>query len=109
MNAEQLRHIALGMDDVEECQPFGEAAIVYKVAAKIYMILGIDDVPVSITLKCNPARSLELRAAHQYIVPGYHMNKRHWNTIYMEPGADGGLIRELISHSYSLVAPKKPK
>lgn len=107
MHAEQIRELALSLGEVEECSPFGPSAIVYKIAGKMFLLLSIDDLPLSINVKCHPDRSIELRAAHSWIIPGYHMNKKHWNTINLEPGADTALVRELIQHSYSLVAPKK--
>lgn len=107
MHAEQIRELALGLGAVEECTPFGPDNLVYKIAGKMFMLMSIDDMPISINLKCDPDRSVELRAAHSYIIPGNHMNKKHWNTITMEYDADERLVRELIHHSFSLVAPKK--
>jgi predicted DNA-binding protein (MmcQ/YjbR family) len=88
--------------------PFDEQTLVFKVLGKIYALTDVD-LFESINLKCDPARALELRAAYPEIEPGYHMNKKHWNTVSMQGGLSDELILDLINHSYRLVVETLPK
>lgn len=99
----------LSKPGTEESMPFGPDALVYKVGGKIFAIAVADEFPARINLKCDPERALELRDRHQSILPGYHMNKKHWNTILLDGSIPPSLLRELIDHSYSLVCPKRKK
>lgn len=92
-----------------ETTPFGPDALVYKVGGKMFALTVPDDFPARINLKCDPERSLELRDAYDAITPGYHMNKRHWNTVLLDGSVPTGLVRELIDHSYDLVRASLPK
>lgn len=87
--------------------PFGEQAAVYKVAGRIFAIVGLDRTPTPVTLKCDPEHSEALRAEHAAIIPGYHMNKRHWITLTLDGSLAQTLVAELIEDSYDLVAPRK--
>lgn len=89
--------------------PFDETARVYKVAGKMFALIGEDNDPLRINLKCDPADALALRAAHKTIIPGYHMNKKHWNTLILDGSLPEPLVFELIDHSYQLVVAKLPK
>ncbi|MEJ7659325.1 MAG: MmcQ/YjbR family DNA-binding protein [Hymenobacter sp.] len=80
----------------------------FKVGGKLFALTNIDTFG-SINLKCDPARAVELREAHDYVLPGYHMNKQHWNTVLIGTGAPVGQLRELIDHSYELVLTSLPK
>lgn len=89
---------------VEETFPFNETTLVLKVMGKMYALTNIHEIPMRINLKCDPNRSIELRENHPEIIPGFHMNKKHWNTIIVGEGnLDQKLIYELIDHSYELV------
>nr|WP_256534199.1 MmcQ/YjbR family DNA-binding protein [Lewinella sp. JB7] len=96
---------------VTETLPFGPDTLVMKVAGKMFALTGLDETDFRLNLKCDPERALQLRDRYpDVIVPGCHMNKKHWNTIYVERGdlADD-LVRELIDHSYDLVVASLPR
>ena len=85
--------------------PFGEQTAVYKVAGKIFAVVGLERIPPQITLKCDPEYGELLRAEHAAIAPGYHMNKRHWITVTLDGSLAPTTIVELIEDSFDLVAP----
>ena len=89
--------------------PFGEQAAVYKVAGKVFAIVGLDRTPPQITLKCDPEHSEALRSEYASIIPGYHMNKRHWITVTLDGSLAQTLVDELIEDSHDLVAPRRRK
>lgn len=93
----------LAKPGAEETTPFGPDALVYKVAGKMFALASPDAFPSSINLKCDPDRAELLRAEHPAITPGYHMSKRHWNTVVLDGSLPSALVRELIDHSYDLV------
>lgn len=99
----------LSKSGVEESTPFGPDILVYKVAGKIFAIASPDDVPARINLKCDPQRAIELREQYEAIIPGFHMNKKHWNTLILDGSLPPKLLRELIEHSYQLVVSKARK
>ncbi|WP_018970747.1 MmcQ/YjbR family DNA-binding protein [Rubritalea marina] len=103
MHADELREYLIAKPHSEECSPFGDEVLVYKLGGKIFAILGFDGGEMRCNLKCDPDRALELRDTHAFIIPGYHMNKRHWNTLLMGPGVDAAIIAELVDHSYELI------
>lgn len=110
MYAEDIRTYALSKDNVEEGTPFGEETLVYKVNGKIFLLLSLDSDPVSFNVKCDPDLAMELRESYAFVKPGYHMNKKHWNTIQVEGSVKPKQLKEWIDHSYDLVAhPKKKK
>ena len=88
--------------------PFGPETLVFRVAGKIFMLAPLDE-PGTINLKCDPERAIELRERYEGIVPGYHMNKRHWNTVDVTGSVPRKLLVELIDHSYELVRASLPK
>ncbi|HSN62142.1 MAG TPA: MmcQ/YjbR family DNA-binding protein, partial [Ferruginibacter sp.] len=101
------RSYALQFDDVTEGFPFGEDTLVYKVDNKIFLLLALDEAALSMNVKCDPEKALELREEYpDQILPGYHMNKKHWNTIIVG-GLKTTLIKQMIEDSYNLVAKKK--
>ena len=107
MNAEEIRNYALEKKDVLETFPFGEGVLVFKVNNKIFLLLSITEETVSINLKCDPDKASELREEYpDVIIPGYHMNKKHWNTIYPLL-IKKSLVMEMIDDSYNLVINKK--
>jgi predicted DNA-binding protein (MmcQ/YjbR family) len=82
--------------------PFDQEVRVYRVAEKIFALM-VDKQPLSINLKCNPMYALELRSIYASVILGYHMNKKHWNTVMVEGDVDEKLLKELIDHSYTLI------
>ncbi|MBK1831573.1 MmcQ/YjbR family DNA-binding protein [Verrucomicrobiaceae bacterium R5-34] len=86
-----------------ETTPFGPQALVYKVMGKMFALTDPDEYPPFVNLKCDPDRALELRDEHEAVKPGYHMSKRHWNSVYLDGTLAPELIRELIDYSYDLV------
>ena len=107
MNAEEVRQYCLSKNQVAESFPFGASALVFKVAGKMFALLNLE-FPLSINLKCDPEKALELREHHPEITPGYHMNKKHWNTVAIEDFFDMELLKSMIDHSYNLVVEKLP-
>jgi len=103
MFADEARDLLLAQPAAEEGTPFGPEVLVYKVGGKMFATLSPEDVPARTNLKCDPERAIDLRDEHESILPGYHMNKRHWNTLVLDQTLSEKLIRELIEHSYSLV------
>jgi predicted DNA-binding protein (MmcQ/YjbR family) len=94
----------MNLKGVEETFPFGPDTLVYKVYGKVFAITGLDEEEFSVNLKCDPERAIELREEFpDQIIPGWHMNKKHWNTVYFENGMNHHLLIELINHSYNLV------
>ncbi len=106
MNIETIREYCLSKDDVEECLPFGPDTLVYKVNGKVFLLMGMDNVQLSFNIKCNPEKALELREQYHAVQPGYHMNKKHWNTIVVDGSVKSDLLREWIDDSYNLVKKK---
>jgi predicted DNA-binding protein (MmcQ/YjbR family) len=104
MDLESLRTYCLSKTGVTESTPFGDDILVYKVMEKAFILAGIDSFPPSFNAKCDPEYAIELRESHpQHILPGYHMNKKHWNTIIMDGELPEPLTRGLIDQSYELV------
>lgn len=108
MNIDLLREYCLSKKGVTEELPFGPDTLVYKVMGKLFALCGVDDVPGSCNLKCDPERAQELREKYPSIIPGYHMNKKHWNTIVWDGSISDQLLMELIDHSYNLVVASLP-
>lgn len=106
MSLDLLRDYALAKPDVEETLPFGPDVLVFKVSGKVFLLILLDSHPLQFNAKCDPDRALELREAYASILPGYHMNKTHWNTVILDGSVPITLVRELIDHSYELVRPK---
>ncbi|MEM8508082.1 MAG: MmcQ/YjbR family DNA-binding protein [Bacteroidota bacterium] len=109
MNVEALREYCLVKKGVSETFPFDGDTLVFKVMDKMYALLPLERQPTQLNLKCDPDRAIELRETYDgAILPGYHMNKKHWNTIYTEQ-VDPQLLMQLIDHSYELVVAKLSK
>ncbi len=103
MTLPDLIEHCLAKKGAEETTPFGPDVLVYKVCGKMFALTVPDDVPPRVNLKCDPDRALELRDKYDAIIPGYHMNKRHWNTVCLDGTLPDDLVRDLIDHSYDLV------
>ncbi|MES2330906.1 MAG: MmcQ/YjbR family DNA-binding protein [Bacteroidota bacterium] len=110
MNIEQLQEYCLQKADVEETLPFGPDTLVYKVNGKVFLLTGLESHPLQFNVKCDPDRAIELREEFpEHVLPGYHMNKKHWNTIIVDGTIPQKMLREFIDHSYELVRDKKKK
>jgi predicted DNA-binding protein (MmcQ/YjbR family) len=107
MNIESLREYCLSKPGAEETMPFGPDTLVFKVNGKIFLLTGMDDEPLSFNVKCDPDKAIELREQFACVLPGYHMNKKHWNTIIVDGSVPSKQIKEWIDDSYSLVKGKK--
>ena len=103
MNADDLRRCCLGKPGALEDFPFGEQVSVFKVAGKMFALSDLDGMPLEVSLKCDPELAQALRAQHPAIRAGYHLNKRHWNTVTMDGTIDDDEIEEMIQDSYDLV------
>lgn len=113
MNVEEFRDYCLAKKHVTESFPFDKETLVFKVADKMFALIGLEQKPSRVNLKCNPEKSIELREQYPEIYAGYHMSKKHWNTLIIEGNLTNKLIKELVDHSYNLVvqgmAKKKQK
>ena len=109
LNAETIREYCLEKVDTTEGFPFGEDTLVLKVNDKIFCLIGLDEQPLRINLKCNPDLVDELRAEFEAVLPGYHMNKKHWNTVVIDGTIQDKQIKEFIDWSYDLVKSKGRK
>ena len=104
MNIEALHEYAISKPNTEACFPFGEETLVFKVNEKIFLLASLDSFPLQFNVKCNPDKALELREQFpDTVLPGYHMNKKHWNTVYVDGRLSAGQLQEFIRHSYDLV------
>lgn len=110
MNVETIRDYCLAKDGAEESMPFGETTLVFKVNTKMFLLLSLgNNGPVSFNVKCNPELAEELREKYDAVQPGYHMNKKHWNTVIVDGSVPDGLLKEWIDLSYDLVKGKPKK
>ena len=108
MDIEQLREYILQKPSVTEGFPFGEDTLVFKVNEKIFLLTGLNSNPLQFNVKCDPDKAIELREEFpESILPGFHMNKKHWNTIVVDGAVPKKLLKEMIDHSYDLVSKKK--
>ena len=108
MNIEMYREYCLSLQGTSESMPFDDKTLVFKVMGKMFALRGIENFE-SINLKCNPERAIELREKYSCVLPGYHMNKKHWNTVRVNEELSDEQILELTKHSYDLVVAKLPK
>jgi len=109
MDVESFREYCLAKPGTRESTPFGEDVLVFKVAGKMFALAALDEVPATVNLKCDPDLALELRDQYEQVRPGYHMNKKHWNTVEIESGIPEAELRRMIDHSYELVVKSLPK
>ena len=106
MDYESARAYCLAKVEASEGYPFGVGTLVFKVAGRMFALLREDGEPLSMNLKCDPEDALALRDQYETITPGYHMDKRHWNTLVLDGSLSDDLVRELIDHSYNQVVQK---
>jgi predicted DNA-binding protein (MmcQ/YjbR family) len=109
MDLAQFREYCLSKARATEGTPFGPDVLVFKVGGKMFALATIDEVPIRVNLKCDPDLGLELRDRYEQVTQGYHMNKKHWNTVEIEDGIPDAELRKMIDHSYDLVASSLPK
>lgn len=109
MNYDQVRNYFLSKEGSYEDFPFGEGVAVFKVAGKMFGLLRCDNSIMNINVKCSPDKALALRDLYHSIIPGYHMNKKHWNTIIVDGGLPDKLIEAQIDQSYELINEIIPK
>jgi predicted DNA-binding protein (MmcQ/YjbR family) len=109
MDLAQFREYCLSKPCATEGMPFGPAVLVFKVSGKMFALATLDEVPITVNLKCDPDLALELRDRYEQVTPGYHMNKKHWNTVEIEGGIPDSELRKMIDHSYDLVTKKLRK
>lgn len=104
MYVDQIRDYCLSLPDVEESMPFGPNHVVFKTYNKMFLLVGLDELPIRFNVKCDPAIALLLREQFpDSVFPGWHMNKKHWNTIYVNGHLPDALLIDFIYSSYSLV------
>ena len=109
MNIEEFHAYCLSKKGVEETFPFDEVTLVFKVMGKMFALTGLNSEEFTVNLKCDPERAIELREEYEAVRPGYHMSKKHWNTVHFESDLEDDFLRELIDHSYDLVVKKLKK
>lgn len=109
MQVDEIRDYCIALPEVEETLPFGPDVLVFKVKGKIFLLLSLDADPVQFNVKCDPVMAEELREHYTCVIPGYHMNKKHWNTIIVDGSVKNALLKEWIQHSYHLVHKKSKK
>jgi predicted DNA-binding protein (MmcQ/YjbR family) len=107
MDIESLREYAVKKPGAEEGFPFGESVLVFKVKGKIFLLLPLDEDVVQFNVKCDPEKALEWREQYDAVQPGYHMNKKHWNTVIVDGTLNNKQLKEMIDDSYNLVSKKK--
>lgn len=110
MDIETFRNYCLQKKAVIEELPFGPDTLVFKIGSKIFALVSLDEIPLRVNLKCDPEKAISLREEYPNLVlPGYHMNKKHWNTVVLTGNLSESLCFELIDHSYNLVLQSLPK
>jgi predicted DNA-binding protein (MmcQ/YjbR family) len=108
MDLASFREYCLSKPGATEDTPFGEDVLVFKVGGKMFGLAPLDEVPATANLKCEPDLALELRDRYEQVRPGYHMNKKHWNTVEIDSGMPDTELRKMIDHSYELVVEGLP-
>ena len=108
IDAAELRELCLAFPGSAETFPFGPKTSVFKVAGKIFALSQLAEHPLRVSLKCEPELAEQLRGAHPAVLPGYHLNKRHWNTVIIDDSIPEQMIRDMIEDSYDLVVSKLP-
>lgn len=108
MTPEELKSVCLSFAGAREEFPFDEVNSVFKVAGKIFALSRLNGVPLRISLKCDPGLAIQLRTNYPSITGGYHLNKRHWNTVVLDGSVPDQLLRDMIEDSYDLVVAGLP-
>lgn len=103
MNLESLRDFCLKLPGVKEDLPFGPDSLVFKVMGKMFLLAPLDEPKLSFNVKCEPEKAEELRATYDDVLPGYHMSKKHWNTVHVNGSIPNDILFEWVKDSYNLV------
>ncbi|MBS1607707.1 MAG: MmcQ/YjbR family DNA-binding protein [Bacteroidetes bacterium] len=109
MDIESLRNYCLKKKAVTEELPFGPDTLVFKVKGKVFLLTSLDTEVLQFNVKCDPDKAVELRERYDAVQPGYHMNKKHWNTVIVDGRLSQQLLKEMIDDSYNLVVESLPK
>ena len=109
MNIEDLREYCISLPHVEESFPFDDETLVMKIGGKMFAYIPLEKTDACINLKCDPELAIELREKYNSVQPGFHMNKTHWNTVFVTTEISENQIKKWIKHSYDLVKAKLPK
>jgi predicted DNA-binding protein (MmcQ/YjbR family) len=109
MDIETLREYCLAKKAVTESFPFGEDTLVFKVLNKMFLLVSLSANPLQFNAKCDPDKAIELREQYDTVQPGYHMNKKHWNTVIAGGSLSNALLKEMIDDSYNLIVESLPK
>lgn len=109
MNVEDIRDYCISKDFITESTPFDEVTLVFKVGGKMFALLPLDEIQLSVNLKCDPEKAVALRELYPAVTPGYHMNKSHWNTVFIDGTIEKKLILQWIDDSYQLVLNSLPR
>ena len=109
MTAKALRKLCLGFAGAVEERPFSPETSVFKVEGKIFAITALERTPLKLSLKCEPELAEQLRASHAAVRPGYHLNKRHWNTVTLDGTLADAMVEDMVEDSYDLVVSALPR
>ena len=109
MDIESLREYCLAKSAVEESFPFGETTLVFKVKGKMFLLTSLDSPALEFNVKCEPEKAIEWREQYAAVQPGYHMNKKHWNTVTADGSIPTRVLKEMIDDSYALVVNSLPR
>ena len=109
MDQHELKARCLALPGASEEFPFGDEVSVFKVGGKMFALSSLDGQPLQLSVKCDPDIAVQLRAAHPAIAPGYHLNKRHWNTITLDGSLPDQMVTDMLGDSYDLVVASLPK
>ena len=109
MNVERFRDYCLHKPGTTEDSPFGPEHLVFKVGGKMFALLAFEEIPPTANLKCDPDLALELRDRYEEVRPGYHMNKKHWNTVQIDGAIPQQELQKMVDHSYQLVVKSLPR
>jgi predicted DNA-binding protein (MmcQ/YjbR family) len=109
MTRDQVLDLCASLRGAAEDYPFGDDVAVFKVEGKMFALVALAGEPGSVSLKCDPDVALELRARHEAVRPGYHLNRRHWNTVELDGTVEDAELGEMIDHSYELVVSRLPR
>ena len=109
MTFRELHDYCISKPGAQETFPFGEEALVFKVAGKMFALTNVERLPLSVSLKCDPDRAVELRERYAAVQPGYHLNKAHWNTVELDGSIPDADVRSWIDDSYELVVRGLPR
>ena len=109
MDLAEFREYCLTKLGASEGTPFGPDVLIYKVGGKMFALAAFDEVPTTVNLKCDPDLALDLRDRYEQVRPGYHMNKKHWNSVMLDGSVPGDEVREMVEHAYTVVVAGLPR